>query len=187
MDATFPMMKAHIVLFAAAMLCLSPPLPGQGNNQQVPAARQATDVEEPNRFWQASVGGGHYMVALDKIASISRHEYVLNGNAIVDEVTVDTNGRALARFYFIRPITESMTGTNTGATAARIASRAQELVDRASEITGSDIQDRVIKTYPDTTHAGSIEYRVHSAATLNALYASVQRAWLRGKGRRFSE
>ena len=41
------------------------------------------------------------MVALDRIASVSRHKYVLDGALIIDEVTVDTVGQASARFYFI--------------------------------------------------------------------------------------
>lgn len=149
--------------------------------------RTSEDTEQPNRFWQARMSGGHYMVSIDRISSISRHEYVLNGNALVDEVTVDTIGQSLARFYFIRPLTDTMTGSNTGAAAARIAGRAQELVDRGAAVAGTNAHEKVIKTYPDTTHARTIEYRVHSAEALSALYNSVRTAWERGKGRQFTE
>lgn len=154
---------------------------------QPTANKPSEDTEQPNRFWQARMSGGHFMVAIDRISSISRHEYVLNGNALVDEVTVDTIGQALARFYFIRPLTDSMSGSQTGAAAARIAGRAEELLNRGAAVAGTNVQDKVMKTYPDTTHARTIEYRVHSAEALGALYNSVRTAWERGKGRRFTE
>jgi hypothetical protein len=44
----------------------------------------------------------------------------------------------------------------------------------------------VHKTYPVTTHAKTIEFRVSDLGTLDALVSSVRRAWLDGKGRRFN-
>jgi hypothetical protein len=172
--------------FLLPIVLLVSPL-AHAQNQPAPTTNKSEDTEQPNRFWQASMSGGHFMVAIDRISSISRHEYVLNGNALVDEVTVDTLGQSLARFYFIRPLTDTMTGSNTGAAVARIAGRTEELVERAASIAGTNAHEKVIKTYPDTTHARSIEYRVQSAEALTALYNSVRTAWERGKGRRFTE
>ena len=178
--------KIHVLLLP--LLLLAAPLASAQNQPSPPPNNnRSEDTEQPNRFWQARMSGGHYMVALDRISSISRHEYVLNGNAVVDEVTVDTIGQSLARFYFIRPLTDTMTGTNTGAVAAGVAGRAQDLVNRGAAIAGTNAHEMVVKTYPDTTHARSIEYRVHSAQALGALYDSVRTAWERGKGRRFTE
>jgi hypothetical protein len=44
----------------------------------------------------------------------------------------------------------------------------------------------VIKKYPDTSHARTIEYRLLSEKDLSALYASVRNAWETGRGRQFS-
>jgi hypothetical protein len=173
------------IRFLISFVLLISPLSHAQNQQET--NKPSEDTEQPNRFWQARMSGGHFMVAIDRISSISRHEYVLNGNALVDEVTVDTVGQSLARFYFIRPLTDSMTGSQTGAAAARIAGRAEELLNRGAAVAGTNVQDKVMKTYPDTTHARSIEYRVHSAEALGALYNSVRTAWERGKGRRFTE
>lgn len=180
-------MKRQVFLLPAVLLVLGSSIFAQRNQQNQQQQNEPVDREQNHKFWQASVGGGSYMVALSKITSISRHEYVINGNVVVDEVTVDTSGRSLARFYFIRPLTEEMGGTSVGATAGRLAGRAQQLIDRGSQVAGTNVADRVIKTYPDTTHAGSVEFRVHSAGTLSALYGSVRTAWMRGKGRSFSE
>ncbi len=126
------------------------------------------------------------MVALDRISAISRHKYLLDGGIVVDEVTVDALGQALVRFYYLAPLTDTMKGSGTGAAAARIVDRGRELIDRSSEITGSNAQNMVIKKFPETTHAREIEYRVESAEELGALYNSVRTAWESGHGRKFT-
>ncbi len=140
------------------------------------------DTAGPNRFWQATLSGGHFMVALDRISSVSRHQYVLDGALIVDEVTVDTIGQALARFYYITPITDSAPGN----TASELANRGRELVDKAAQRAGADVQNMVVKKYPVTSHAKTIEYRILSEAELSSLYSSVRASWETGRGRKFT-
>lgn len=152
-----------------------------------PADSQKTqDTQQSNRFWQASLPGGHYMVALDRISAVSRHRYVLDGAVIVDEVTVDALGQALARFYFIAPITDAATGSAAGAAASRLAERGTDLLDKAARTAGTDVHQMVIKKFPETTHARTIEYRLLSAEELTALHSSVRTAWESGKGRKFA-
>jgi hypothetical protein len=139
------------------------------------------DSAGPGRFWQATLSGGHYMVALDRITSVSRHKYVLDGSLMIDEVTVDTLGQALARFYFITPITDAAPGK----TLSGLATRGKELIDKVAQATGTEVQNMVVKKYPDTSHAKSIEYRILSEGELSALYASVCSAWETGRGRKF--
>ena len=144
---------------------------------------QTTDKESRINFWEANLPGGNYLVALGRISSVSRHKYVLDGAVIVDEVTVDTTGQALARFYFITPISA---GGGAGAAAAEAADRAMALVDGAARRAGTDVQDMVVKKYPLTTHSKAIEYRLLSEQQLNVLYQSVKTAWVSGKGRTFT-
>jgi hypothetical protein len=188
-------MKA-LILYAALAVSFLPLLhaqaqPGQSGQTANPEAVPTNDddkqdVPSKDRFWQATVGGGHYMIALDRISAISRHKYILNGNLIVDEVTVDSIGNSLVRFYFISPITDAMGGTNTGNAASRIVDRGREIVDKVASTVGTDAHEMVQKNYPDTTHAHTIEYRVQSAQELGALYGSVRTAWETGRGRRFT-
>lgn len=133
-------------------------------------------------FWEANLSGGNYVVALGRIVSVSRHQYVLDGAVIVDEVTVDTEGQALARFYHISPITSGVQGTAAG----QLTEKALKLADGAVRSAGSNLQDMVVKKYPLTTHAKTIEYRLLSKAQLNVLYQSVKTAWQTGQGRVFS-
>jgi ribosomal protein L12E/L44/L45/RPP1/RPP2 len=188
-----PIMKPSAVLLAALAMAFAAPVraqpapqPGQ---QQESGHDDAEDSEESKdeqtdarRFWQANLPGGHYMVALDRIASVSRHKYILDGAMVVDEVTVDAAGQALARFYFVTPITA---GTRAN-TVAGLAGRAREVSGQLADRTGVDLQDMVVKKYPETSHARTIEYRILSERQLGALHQSVKTAWESGHGRRFT-
>jgi len=147
-----------------------------------PDATKTGDSVGPNRFWQATLAGGHYMVALDRIVSVSRHKYVLDGAVVVDEVNVDTVGQALVRFYFISPITDEMRSN----ALTELADRGKELIDKAAQRGGTEIQNMVVKKYPETTHAKIVEYRLLSESDLSSLYKSVSNAWETGKGRKFA-
>lgn len=167
-----------------AILCLAfllaiPPL---AIAQTPEDPEQTADISIPNRFWQAKLPGGHFMVPLNRIVSVSRHTYLLDGAIIVDEVTVDTDGQALARFYFTKSVAEAIPGN----TVKAVAGRAKDVVGEVDKRTGLDLKDMVIKKYPDTTHAKSIEYRLFSQKDLDSLYSSVQTAWESGRGRQFT-
>ena len=73
-----------------------------------------------------------------------------------------------------------------GNAATQLAERGRELLDKATQRAGTDVQNMVIKKYPETSHARTIEYRILSAADLTALHASVRSAWDSGRGRQFS-
>jgi len=167
-----PTVSALLVMGAAVAFAQNNPAP----------AVQLAETTGSERFWQATVDGGHYMVALDHITSVSRHRYVLDGAVIVDEVTVDTQGQALARFYFISPVTAA-TAPNA---LTKTVERGKELLDQAAERTGTDLQNMVVKKYPETSHAKSIEYRILSEEVLTSLYESVKTSWEDGRGRKFA-
>ncbi|RYD19897.1 MAG: hypothetical protein EOP88_17205 [Verrucomicrobiaceae bacterium] len=182
--------KTLLLAFSGILAC-SPTLRAQnennggGNGSEEDGSKDPAkpgDAPAANRFWSASVGGGSFMVALDRIVSISRHKYVLDGAVIVDEVTVDTVGQALARFYCFTPITAGAPGN----TVQNLQNRAQEVLDAAGDKAGTDVHNMVVKKYPDTTHAKSIEYRVKDEQELKSLYSSVQSAWESSRGRKFT-
>lgn len=161
---------------------------GWSQADPAPNGGAPNEIQQKNRFWQASVGGGEYVVELSRIVSVSRHQYVLDASSvIVDEVVVDTIGQALVRFYYLKPITDEMRGSGVGQTASRIIDRGRELVDRGAEVAGTNIHNMVIKKFPETTHAKEIEYRLQSEDALTKLYSSVRGAWDSGRGRKFSE
>ena len=178
--------KTLIAIFSSLIACTSivqaqdPDAPPE--EAEVTPPGKTGDSPGPNRFWQATLAGGHYMIALDRISSVSRHKYALDGAMIVDEVTIDSVGQALARFYYISPITDAA-GTST---TTQLATRGKELMDKAAGRANTDLQNMVIKKYPETTHAKTIEYRLLSESDLNSLYGSLRSAWESGKGRKFA-
>lgn len=170
-------------MMAAGLLVFAPILPGQTPDDPDAAATTKTgDTSGTPRFWQATVPGGNFMVALDRITSVSRHRYLLDGAVVVDEVTVDTQGQALARFYFVSPPAE---GSAAGSVAG-ITDRGREILEKGAARVSPDLQNMVVKKYPETTHSKSIEYRLMSKADLTALYSSVKTAWESGRGRVFT-
>jgi hypothetical protein len=145
------------------------------------ALEGVNDDQNNIRRWQCSLPGGEYAVGLGSITSVSKHSYVLDGTLLVTEVTVDTTGTALARFYYIEPITKDTTFNALD----RLQKRAEELRQRGQNRTGTKADEMAQKSYPTTTHARTIEFRIMNEVELNALYSSLYRAWISGKGRTF--
>jgi hypothetical protein len=184
-------MKTLIVSLAAFQLAagllsaqIIPPVEPPTDKPPVPQNRNPNTATGNLRgFWQASLAGGEYAVSVDRVTSVSRHSYLLDGALIVDEVTIDTVGQALARFYFITPV--GANGT-TGGTAGAALERSKGLLDSAGQRAGADLDNMVIKKYPLTTHAKTIEYRLETQEELTNLFNSAKQAWQSGQGGQFS-
>ncbi|MFC7337037.1 hypothetical protein ACFQY0_07605 [Haloferula chungangensis] len=180
-------MKPIYPLFAALFLVAALPAHAQqngGNTATTESEEESntTETDGPRRFWQASLSNGHYMVALDRISNISMHEYLLDGSVVVTEVTIDTTGRALARFYYLEPLSDAGGRDEV----SRVVDKGRELLDRAGQKAGTEAHNMAQKTYPTTTHAGTIEYRITDKRDLDALYGSLRKAWETGKGRKLT-
>jgi len=161
-------------------------LPLRKTSAQAPApARSSTSTTDeaiPTKFWHGILPGGQYMVALGRISNIGIHEYVANGSARVFEVTIAADGAALARFYYMEPITDK-TPLNVGQI---VADRLKSSADEIGKRTGlGDAWQKVVKDYPNTTHAHTVEFRLDYKDDLDKLFASVQKAWENGRGTRF--
>ncbi len=153
---------------------------GSGRNDN---SREASTDSIPTRFWKASLPGGEYMVALDRISSVAKHTYVVDGAARVYEVTVADSSSAIARFYYIEPVTDK-SPLNVGQVVLdRVRGTAKEATKRVG---AGDVWDQVVKNYPQTTHARTMEYRFNVRSNIDSLYTSITRAWERKKGEQFS-
>ena len=153
--------------------------------QTATAAATPASTSRPDALWQCTLPGGVYLVALRSIASISSHEYVVDGAARVTEVTVATNSTVEARFYYLEPLVANTSSpvVPTGALTV-LTQHAQDLATAHSPV--EDVWQKVVKNYPATTHAHTVEYRLTSKANLQALYASLSQAWTTGKGVNFA-
>lgn len=182
------------ILTASAVHAQNTPVPGgrrtpqqqdQADREQRESDEEAlegvSDDQNTIGRWECSLAGGEYSVRLGSITSLSKHSYVLDGSLLVTEVTIDTSGTALARFYYIEPITKDTTFNALD----RIQKRAEQLRQRGQNRSGTKADEMAQKTYPATTHAKTIEFRIMNEVELNALYQSARRAWISGKGRNF--
>lgn len=110
------------------------------------------------------------MVPVRNIVSVSSHEYVVDALARVFEVNIDTSGSIIARFYFIEPaISVGPSGLGSGS----IATAQKLLTEGADKILG-EAWRKVVKSYPTTTHARTVEYRLNKKEQLDAIYAAAE-------------
>lgn len=159
---------------ALALSLIASPLALSQENENQDNVSQAS-------FWEADVPGGKYLVSLSRISSISMSKYYLKG-LVVHEVDVETMGVALARFYAIE-----VAGESNGVSAVEnLSNRAKEIANQAGGKAGVDASTAVHKEYPLTTHAKTIEFRLADVDDLTALYASIEKAWKSGRGRKFT-
>lgn len=177
-------MKQFLLIAGLSLLPLTGALHAQNNTADDDDG--VTDQQQRERFWEANVGGGQFMVSLGQIVSVSRHQYILDGTVLVDEVTIDTQGQVPARFYYLTQITDEMRGSGIGAALGRLSDRGEQLTQRGAEVGGTQVHEMVQKKFPLTTHAKQVEYRVLSPEILGQLYSSARTAWRSGRGRVFT-
>lgn len=169
-------MRSLLLLLAATSITFAQttpaptatPLPGQGE-EAVKTSKQILRVNLP---------GGTYEVAVGAIIAVTSHEYVVDAAARVTEVNIDTAGQIMARFYYIEPSTTSGPGGLGAATLEKV----QGLVTKAAERSGTDAWQKVAKSYPTTTHARTVEYRLASKASLNKIFSNASKAFRTGRG-----
>lgn len=133
--------------------------------QDAPASQQP-------RVWTAETPAGTYTVRLSTITSVSTHEYLVDATAKVTELTIATTGSEIARFYHISPVTPSIPSPLGQSGVNMVSDKLKETADR-----GAGEWQKVVKNYPMTTHAHTIEYRVNSRETLLQIYKSAHKAW----------
>lgn len=181
-------MKRFFVVAAfilAGPLAITPPLAAQQQGATAPngGTDQNADAKRgkpPFPLWKAELPGGNYIVARNAINAISSQQYVLDGVARVTEVNITTAGNFHPRFYYLEMLDSSAAAASVpGAQLA--ADRAQSLAQAAGEQAAPEAWTKVVKNYPATTHASTIEYRLDTPDQLQKLYESVERVWLTGE------
>ena len=130
-------------------------------------------------LFRAQLPGGVYEVAVRSIVSVSTHEYLVDGAVRVIEMNIDTNGSILARFYFLEPVVPSP----PSGMGASVVDKAQQVLTQAADKTGQDVWKKVVKNYPTTTHARTVEYRLQSRDDVNKLFEAADDAFRMQKSR----
>jgi hypothetical protein len=186
------MKRLFLAVAFAALAVTSAALAQQGVNRQTPPVNQNAGAnpyrQPPIAIWKAELPGGSYMVARSAINAISSQSYVVDGAARVTEVNISTSGVFQPRFYYIEPLSDAAVQNVPGAGVA--ADRAKAALQTAAGQVSSEAADapwtKVVKTYPTTTHAGTIEFRLDSLDQLQQLLDSVEHAWMTGRSEVFT-
>jgi len=164
----------------------SAPVAPSTNTPSTAQDRNSDNEQDSNKaFWQARfLNGGHYLIKLDRIAGVSKHEYIGNGAARVVEVTIASDSAVVARMYWLEPVAKD----SPIAAGQIILNQAQQFQKQVAErVSPSAGKLQVVKDYPNTTHAHTVEYAVQQEAVLSSLYDSLLRAVNTGRGRIWSE
>jgi hypothetical protein len=124
------------------------------------------------------------MVALSSIASVSIHDYLVDGTLSVTEVVVDTRGTTTCRFYCLNKLTIPTPGGIGQSSMQEGLKQAERLAETATGTTGTTAPwKQVVKNYPTTTHAHTVEFRLNSKEDCEALFNSADEAWRKNETR----
>lgn len=146
---------------------------------------RSQDLEESRvSLWQAKLPGGMYSIRVSAMASVSMHEYVVDGAVKVQEVTIGTYGSSIARFYYLEPLTPGSPTTFGQSAINQAEEKVKSILDRTGQ--GNLVETTVVKNYPATTHAHTIEYRLGSLKSLEKLYKSAEESFRMNKRGKFS-
>ncbi|HWL52780.1 MAG TPA: hypothetical protein VNQ90_10110 [Chthoniobacteraceae bacterium] len=125
-------------------------------------------------LWRCTTPGGTFVVSIPQIVSIGMHEYVVDGAARVTELNIDTTGNALVRYYYLEPITPQTPMAVGQSALTKLKELAEEAASRVDE---EETWRKVVKTYPGSTHARTIEFRVDSKEQLTKIFNSADQAF----------
>ncbi len=174
-----------VLLLAATVACLVGTVHAQTS---APAAPAATTEDELTRdgLWDGRLKGGSYLVRSNQIVALSKHEYVADGTARVVEVNLTLNSNLTVRFYFLEPV--RLEGGGVIGAGQQAIDRARALVqDAAGRVSPTLTEPKVVKSYPVSTHAHTVEFVLGSEDRLNSLHASLERSFRTGQGRIWRE
>jgi hypothetical protein len=125
------------------------------------------------------------------VQSISTQEYI-TANFRVTELNIVTQGTALLRIYYSRPlrIGELQKAMSDGGNAGGIPGsssiiqrplppQVQAMADRAAGVSEAVTGTEVLKEYPIATHSHTIEFRIGSLDELLELHDELKKHWLK--------
>lgn len=125
-------------------------------------------------------------MALGNIQSISTHEYTIEPLMRITEMTLETNGPVVARFYYVETVTPQAPAGVGQSAIDLLKEKTEQVAAAAVAAGGKPPWQRVIKTYPTTTHAHTVEYRLDSKEQVQQLFNSAMKCWTTGKGDAFT-
>ena len=174
-------MRLIVILLALASTAIAQTKSGSSTTTPsatpTPTPAPTATATATRNLWTCTLPGGTYQVLVSAMLSVSTHEYIVDGAARVTEVNIDTAGQLAVRFYYIEPAVVAGPGGLGAATFGKVQSILSDAADRS----GTDAWKKVVKSYPVTTHARTIEYRVGDKDSLTKIFTSAASSQATGK------
>lgn len=118
------------------------------------------------------------MVPLDRISNVSTHQYVVQGAGRVWEVVIADDSSSIARYYYM----ESASKQQNPATGEAASRYTEEALEKAAGHTKTEkVWEKVVKSYPDATHAHTVEFRLAKQESLTTLFEHLRDNWQAGR------
>lgn len=161
-------MKRIAFLFFLLLSAATAPLGAQD------AGAQDTGVREPRLPLLSVIVSQNDCVAINvnTITSIAMHNYRLNGDNLISQVTIDTMGNNTIRFYYVHPARE-ISPVNDPRDAI---SKVRQQVTRESSAQRDDADVPAVK-FPEGTYAHSIEFQIGKPEELKKFYKTALSVW----------
>jgi hypothetical protein len=162
------------------------PLAAQTTGGNQSKADDNGDELTPGDLWDARLKGGNYLIHIGGIIGISKHEYIADAAARVVEVNITVSSGTEVRFYFLEPV--RVEGGGMVGAAQGVLDRARSMAETtAGRVSPTLTEPKVVKSYPGTTHAHTVEFVLKDEARLDSLYTSLTRCVHTGRGRIWRE
>ncbi len=161
--------------------------PGQNNTGQGGQQQGQEDTPTRDGLWDGRFSSGNYIVRCNSIIALSKHEYISDGVARVVEVNLTLNSAQVVRFYFLEAY-KPETGSSTLGAGTVALERAKGMFEQAAGRVSPELTTpKVVKNYPASTHAHTVEFVLKEEARLNAMFQSLERGFRTGQGRVWKE
>jgi hypothetical protein len=173
--------KIHSTLLLAAFSCQVSAVSVTTRGVQNQAIYGIEFTEESRAYYGKEAG----------VQSISTQEYI-TANFRVIELNIVTQGTALLRVYYSRPLRpgELQQAMSDGLGAAGMPGgssiiqrplppQVKAMADRAAGVSEAVTGTEVMKEYPIATHAHTIEFRIGSREELLELHQELKKHWLK--------
>lgn len=142
------------------------------------------DENQPDprlQLWQAKLSDtSKITISVSQIVCVSMHPYMLNGENLVTEVTIDTLGNNSIRFYYVHPDDEKPDYMDPESVVKNAKKR---LSQRPSQPKADKSPIASVK-FPEGTYAHTIEYQVSSLETLEDIFKSITSVWEKSSKKR---
>lgn len=172
--------RTPTLFLLSVTLLLSPSfLQAQSPSQPSPTADKDEHLPKDPKitFWRLSLPAGKLTIDLTKVTTIAQHEYISDELFRVTELNIATTSDLLIRFYYLEKYVP-LKGAS-GQVIKGAVQRLQEKAELAADTAGIEpIWRQVHKNYPATTHARTVEYRLHNKEDLTKIRKHIETAWL---------